>query len=136
MKLEITRSSDLAVRALCALASSDDRVKGVDLAERIDTTVGFLPQVLAPLVRKRWISSNPGPTGGYFLNVGLDDVSLLDVIEAVEGPSEEDICVLDGGVCEDSDRCVIHEAWIRARDQLMSELAATPISVTNPRGDC
>lgn len=135
MRLDITRKSDLAVRALHALGSQDDRTKGSDLAEKIGTTAGFLPQVLAPLVRRRWIDSTPGPTGGYRLQVSLDDISLFDVIEAVEGPLPQDSCVLDGGTCDDTSHCAIHEAWIRAREQLYRELAATPMSRSTPRGN-
>lgn len=136
MKLEITRKSDLAVRALCALGSQQERVKGSDLAEHIETTTGFLPQVLAPLVRQKWIRSSPGPTGGYVLETSLDDISLLEVIEAVEGPLEQDVCVLDGGICDEADHCVIHEAWLKARGELYRELAATPISQTTRRQEC
>lgn len=135
MKLDITRKSDLAVRALCALGGQKERVKGSDLAELIDTTTGFLPQVLAPLVRRRWIKSTPGPSGGYMLDVDLATISLLDVIEAVEGPLDADVCVLDGGHCTGTNRCVIHDAWSSAREQLYAELATTPISQTSPRGE-
>lgn len=133
MKLDITRKSDLAVRALCVLGTRRDRIKGSDLAEMIETTAGFLPQVLAPLVRRRWIDSAPGPTGGYRLDAELDDISMLDVIEAVEGPMDHELCVLDGGHCTDTGHCAIHEAWMIARDRLYEELAATPISRSNPR---
>ncbi len=133
MKLDITRKSDLAVRAMCALGSQDERVKGSDLAGFIDTTPGFLPQVLAPMVRRRWINSTPGPTGGYMLDVDLSSISLLDVIEAVEGPLEDDVCVLDGHKCEQSDHCAIHTAWLSARQLLYQTLATTPISEANPR---
>jgi len=133
LKLEITRRSDLAVRALRVLGGHDERVKGSDLAAMIDSTTGFLPQVLAPLVRRRWIDSTPGPTGGYRLGVDLDSISLLDVIEALEGPLEQDVCALDGGHCTGSNQCAIHEAWMVARRHLYKELQATPISRTDSR---
>jgi Rrf2 family protein len=133
LKLDITRKSDLAVRAMLVLGASDDRLRGSDLADLIDTTNGFLPQVLAPLVRRGWIDSSPGPSGGYLLNVDLDDVSLLDVIEAVEGPFDHEVCVLDGGRCHNINHCAIHEAWMLARERLHEVLAATPISQSVPR---
>lgn len=133
MRLDITRKSDLAVRALCALGANGERIKGSELAERIDTTPTFLPQVLSPLVRRRWIDSTPGPTGGYLLDVDLDDISLLDVIEAVEGPLDHDVCVLDGGHCTEVGHCAVHEAWMVARQQLYRRLDATPISRSNLR---
>ena len=127
VKLDITRKSDLAVRALQVLDAVDDRIKGSDLAELVNSTPGFIPQVLAPLVKKRWVRSDPGPTGGYVLIVDLDTISVLDVIEAVEGPTDMDVCVLDGGHCSEGDRCAIHEAWSRARGQLLAELGSTSL---------
>ena len=133
MRLDITRRSDLAVRALCALGSNEERIKGPDLAELIQTTPTFLPQVLSPLVRRRWIASTPGPTGGYVLKANLDDISLLDVIEAVEGPLDHDVCVLDGDQCTQVDYCAVHEAWMEARRQLYHRLDAIPISRSSLR---
>ncbi len=133
MRLDMTRRSDLAVRALCALGAYDERIKGSELAELIDTTPTFLPQVLSPLVRRRWVDSTPGPTGGYRLDVDLDDISLLDVIEAVEGPLDHDVCVLDGGHCTEVGHCAVHEAWMEARHHLYRRLDATPISRSNLR---
>ena len=128
MRLDITRKTDLAVRALRVLDGVDGRVKGSRLAELINSTPGFVPQVVAPLVKKRWVRSDPGPTGGYVLIVGLDEISLLDVIEAVEGPTDVDLCVLDGGPCDEAERCAVHDAWNRARDQLLAELRTTPLT--------
>lgn len=135
MRLDMTRRSDLAVRALWALGANEERIKGSELADLIDTTPAFLPQVLSPLVRRRWVDSTPGPNGGYLLAVDLDDVSLLDVIEAVEGPLDHDVCVLDGGHCTEVGHCAVHEAWTEARQQLYRRLDATPISRSNLRRD-
>ncbi|MGI9604994.1 MAG: RrF2 family transcriptional regulator [Acidimicrobiales bacterium] len=128
MKLDITRKTDLAVRVLQVLAKDGGRTKGSELAERIGATASFLPQVVAPLVQQRWVRSDPGPTGGYALAVDLDDISVLDVIEAVEGPTETEHCVLDGRRCKDAGHCVIHDAWTLARSQFLGELAATSLN--------
>ena len=76
MRLELSRKSDLAVRALCAL-TREDRLKARDLARAIDTTATFLPQVMAPLVRAEWVRSDRGPNGGYELAVPLAEISML-----------------------------------------------------------
>ena len=78
MKLEVTRASDLAVRALLALRPGRERLKGGDLAERLDATPAFMAQVMSPLVHRGWVDSAPGPTGGYRLDVDLAEVSVLD----------------------------------------------------------
>ena len=88
MRLEVTRRSDLAIRALLALGAGSDRTKAAELAERVGTTKGFLTQVMNPLVQQGWVRSDPGPTGGYVADFDPAEVSVLAVIEAIEGPVE------------------------------------------------
>lgn len=128
MRLEITRRADLAVRALVALADHDGRMKGAELADAVGATSGFLPQAVQPLVRAGWVASDPGPTGGYRAVVALDDVTVLDVVEAVEGPTDQGRCVVTGGACAVEGTCAMHTAWARARDVLLETLGGLPLS--------
>jgi Rrf2 family transcriptional regulator, iron-sulfur cluster assembly transcription factor len=127
MRLEITRKSDLAVRALCALGESA-RLKSSALAEAAGSTPAFMAQVMALLARQGWVSSDPGPTGGYRLAVSLRDLSMLAMIEAIEGPTDTGRCVLRGGPCSSQELCALHDAWLPARDALLQRLAITPVS--------
>lgn len=136
MRLEVTRKSDLAVRALRALAGPEPgrRLKGPDLAELVGSTPGFVAQVMTPLVRAGWVRSEPGPTGGYSLRVDLDTVSVLAVVEAVEGPTDTGRCVLADRPCAERGLCALHTAWSRARQELLRELDATTVyAVDAPR---
>ena len=128
MRLEVTRKSDLAVRALRVLAESSDRVKGPVLAEAVGSTSGFVSQVVNPLVRAGWVRSDPGPAGGYSLATDLGSVSVLDVIEAIEGPTDAGRCVLADRPCNESGTCALHVPWLRARAQLLAELDATSVA--------
>lgn len=127
MRLELTRRTDLALRALQVLVRRDGLVKGDALAGALDTTAGFLVQVLAPLVREGWVQSVPGPRGGYRATAVAPDASVLQLIEAVEGPVRTDRCVLREQPCPQEVPCALHEAWIPARDALLARLAATPV---------
>lgn len=136
MRLEVTRKSDLAVRALRTLADlgPGQRCKATELAELVGSTPGFVAQVVTPLVRAGWVASDPGPTGGYSLDVDLATVSVLAVIEAVEGPTDSGRCVLADRPCSESGPCALHTAWQRARDELLRELGATSVChVASPR---
>lgn len=128
MRLEVTRKSDLAVRSLCALEEANNRVKAPELAAIVGTTSGFISQVLTPLVRVGWVRSDPGPTGGYSLAAELDDVSVLAVIETIEGPTDTGRCVLEERSCDDGGTCALHLPWLRAREQLRAQLAATSVA--------
>ncbi len=128
MRLEVTRKSDLAVRSLRALGAANTRVKGPALAELVGTSAGFVAQALTPLVRAGWVHSEPGPTGGYSLAADLDDVSVLAVIEAVEGPTDGGQCVLADRPCDETGACALHVPWQAARSELLQQLDSVSVS--------
>ncbi len=123
MRLEITQRADLAVRALVILHRAPERLKSADLAAALGTTAGFVPQVMGPLVREGWVRSVPGPTGGYESLVDADTVNVLDVVEAVDGPTDSGRCVVADRPCEAKMPCALHVAWGRARRELVSSLS-------------
>jgi Rrf2 family protein len=110
------------------LADRGGRVKGPELAGIVGSTAGFLSQALAPLVRARWVRSDPGPAGGYSLAADLGQVSLLAVIEAIEGPTDTGRCVLADRPCNEAGTCALHHPWLRAQARLLHELGATSIA--------
>jgi Rrf2 family protein len=128
VRLEITRRSDLAVRAMRSLAAEPVVWKASALAATIGTTPGFLNQVLAPLVRAGWVRSAVGPTGGYRY-ASPAAPSMLDVIEATEGPTLDDRCVLQNGTrcagLSGGSLCALHDGWCRAREALVTVLGRT-----------
>ena len=135
MRLEITRKTDLATRSIISLARFGDKVKASVLAEAVGTTTGFLSQVMTPLVAKGWVRSDPGPTGGYTCMIDIDTITILDVIEAIEGPTDTTHCVLIDRACNEANPCALHGPWSRARRQLLHDLQKTPLgSIPIPQG--
>jgi Rrf2 family protein len=139
MRLSITRRSDLAIQAIRALADHGEGLSGSELARAIGTTRGFAPQIMAPLLRAGWVDSNAGRSGGYHLLAAGREVSVFDVIEAVEGaavarrPFDSEpvrACVLaPDAACvsaADPERrpCDVHDAWIAAEQRLINALRA------------
>lgn len=109
------------------LYESKERATGRQIAEAIGSTVGFVPQVLNSLVQAGWIDSKRGPSGGYSLAADPRSVTILEVIEAIEGPIDDGRCVLVGGPCGTADVCSIHEAWREARFALRAAFAGIPV---------
>lgn len=128
MRLQLTQASDLAVRVLMALGRAEERRKATELAPEIGTTAGLLPQIMRPLLTAGWVDSQRGPTGGYGLLADLEEVDVLAVIEAVEGPTDTTRCVLVDGACQPELPCALHDPWRRARGLLMAELSATSVA--------
>jgi Rrf2 family protein len=106
-------------------------MKAPRLAEVVGSTAGFVAQVVTPLVRAGWVRSEPGPTGGYSLAVELERISVLEVIEATEGPTDSGRCVLADRPCNESGTCALHGAWLRARRRLLRELDETSVAAAS-----
>jgi len=83
-----TAKADYAVRAAVELAalSGEGPVKAEQIAEAQSIPLNFLENILAELRRAGIVESRRGAAGGYLLAKSAEDVSLADVIRAVEGP--------------------------------------------------
>ena len=131
MKLQITKRTELALRMLQYLKDGERRNSKV-IAEAIGSTPGFVAHVAQHVVTPGWVRSDTGPTGGYVLATTLEEISLLALIEASEGPTDDGQCVLSDRACGADRPCALHEPWRRARTSLTDQLAATPLSSLSP----
>ena len=84
--VRITAKADYAVRAALELAASDGPVKGDALASAQGIPLKFLENILIDLRHSGIVRSQRGPEGGYWLAKPAGDISVADVIRAVEGP--------------------------------------------------
>jgi len=127
VKLQLDRKADYAVRATLVLARAHGmgRRKVRQIARIMDIPERYLPQVMSPLIQAGLVQTTSGPDGGYELSRRPKDVSLLEVIEAVDGPLEGDRCLLQGGPCDWERVCPVHDAWARAHRVLARELGRT-----------
>ena len=84
--MRVTAKVDYAVRALVELAAAGRTVKGDSLAQAQGIPLKFLENILAELRRAGLVGSQRGAEGGYRLQRAAADISVADVIRAVEGP--------------------------------------------------
>jgi len=128
MRLELTKKTDLAFQALGHIAGTGDhRVTGAVLAKELGITTQYLPHVMAPLTRAGWVASTSGPKGGYTIDTDLEDVSLLDLVQAVEGEFDNTRCLHLGPQHDANHDCALHDPWVRARAALLNELDTTAL---------
>lgn len=130
MRLELTKRGDYAVRAMLALTTG--RGNGPLSARRIsgamDIPVRFLPQVLADLQRAGLVEATPGRSGGYRIARDPVSISLLEVIEAVEGDGRRQTCVLRGGPCGLDGTCDVHDVFFAGQEAIRSTFAAATLA--------
>jgi Rrf2 family protein len=129
MKLTPTNRTDYAIRALIYLANHrGSHAKAAEVGAAMDIPTGFLHQVLQELQRARLVSSRSGPSGGYRLTREPEDITILEIVEAMEGPIEGSECALRGGPCHWDDVCALHWVWSSARAALADSLRGATLA--------
>ncbi len=130
MRLELGRRADYAIRAAVDLArhaADGGRRKARDIAEAMEIPSSYVPQILAELVRAGLVSSEAGRSGGYVLARPPEQISLLDVVQSVDGEMVSTVCVLRGGPCRWDDMCAVHVPWARAQQAMLVSLGETSL---------
>ncbi|HEX3263262.1 MAG TPA: Rrf2 family transcriptional regulator [Solirubrobacterales bacterium] len=122
--MRITAKADYAVRATLELAAAPDGqpVKGEQLAESQDIPLQFLEHILLELKHARLIRAKRGARGGYWLAKPADDITIADVIRAVEGPlaNVQDWAPEDTEYPGPAER--LRDVWIAVRANLRAVL--------------
>ncbi len=128
MRLDLTKRSDYAIRAMLALTRCrDGLLSSRRIAEEMQIPPRFLPQIMGDLTRAGLVEAHPGRAGGYRLAEKAEGVSLLRVIEAVEGNAHRQVCVLRGGPCGVDGYCDVHEIFFSAEGALLDRLASATL---------
>jgi Rrf2 family protein len=128
--MQITRAADYAVRVMVHLAglSSGSRVQRRTLVELSDAPGSFLSKVLQRMVYAGLIVSRRGTGGGFELALPPEEISLLRVVEAIDGPIQLNLCVSGAPGCERSRGCVVHPVWEEAQTAVVRLLGAVSMA--------
>lgn len=120
-----------ATRALLDLSLHEDEgpVQIQEIAERQEIPLKYLEQILLSLKRHGFLQSRKGPGGGYFLARPPAEITLGDVVRAVDGPIAPISCVSVSGYmecgCPDPETCGLRAVWKEARDAIAQVLDNT-----------
>jgi Rrf2 family protein len=128
----LSRRGDYVVRAAIALADAWDG-KGAyrkirEVAREMRLPESYTPQLLGVLAKSGIAESKAGRLGGYRLRRPPSEISVLEVIEAAEGPLASRRCAIRGGPCRWDDVCALHPTIARAAEAIRETLAATSLA--------
>lgn len=128
--MQLTRAADYAVRVMVHLAAQPEGERAMlpALAKATDTPMSFLSKVLQALGRARLISSWRGKAGGFAILPAGRNASMLDVIEAVDGPICLNLCLVSGKSCDRKHHCPAHPVWSRAQRAMLEVLSGASIA--------
>ena len=136
MNLTLSRRGDYVVRSAVCLALAHPRGEPRKIRQvvaEMGVPATFASQILADLVRAGIATSKAGRAGGYRLARSPEEVSLLEVVEAGEGPLRPERCALGDGPCRWEAVCPLHETWSEATDALRAVLANTSLATVAER---
>ena len=134
--LRLSKRADYALIAMKHLAVCGDRASSSarEIAGLYDIPVELMAKVLQRLVRRGLLASQHGTRGGYLLARLPGQISVADVIQAIDGPVTVTACSTDDGQCEQFAKCNVRDPLWRVRERIFSaldectiaELAAEP----------
>jgi len=98
-----------------------------ELSEHREMPVKFLEQLLAALKRGGVVRSVRGAHGGYVLARPAAQISVLEVVEALEGPIAPSMCARESAECAQSARCAAGAVWGRVSDAVRDVLSSATL---------
>ena len=123
--MELTRKGEYAVRGIVFLASrpADKVCLLSEIAEAVDVPQTFLAKIFQQFSKIGLVRSYRGTGGGFMLGRAPEKITLLEVVEAVEGPIVPNRCVISTDECDRSNSCHVHPVWVEVQDQVRATLA-------------
>ena len=127
--MRLTTKGRFAVTAMIDLAmrNGEGPVTLADISDRQKISLSYLEQLFGKLRRQGLVSSVRGPGGGYNLARPTPEVSVADIIVAVDEPIDATQC---GGKenCKDEQKCITHDLWADLNKHIFDYLGAVKLS--------
>jgi len=125
--MQITRQADYAVRAVLYLSRMDPAQRAATrrVAKEQKIPPSFLAKIISQLSIAGLIHTSRGARGGVVLARHPKDITLLEVIEAIDGPIKLNECVNGNSICTFDDDCPLKPIWCDVQDDLVKRLKGT-----------
>ena len=133
--MEITRQADYAIRSMIHLADLpiENRVSTATISAAESIPLPFLTKVISRLATAGLVTTSRGMGGGVSLARPPEEITLLQVVEAVDGPIVLNHCLLRSGMCEREPECAAHDVWAEVQDRLTQELSSVTMKALTER---
>lgn len=125
--MQITRQADYAVRAVLHLARMEpnQRAATSQVAQDQHIPPSFLAKIISQLSIAGLLHTSRGARGGVTLARAPKDITLLEVIEAIDGPIMLNECVAETSTCTFDEECPLRPVWCEAQEELVARLKNT-----------
>ena len=125
-----SRPCEYALRALTYITVNSDSelIRTQEIAEAEGLPAPFLAKLLQQLARSGILVSVKGPKGGFGLARPPKEISLLEVVTAIDGEDGFMRCAIGLAECTDTAPCPLHDTWKPLRDQILDYMAGRSLS--------
>jgi Rrf2 family protein len=122
--IELTRKGEYAIRGILYLACQPQGkvVLINEIAESAEVPKSFLSKIFQSFAKMGLVVSYRGTGGGFVLARPASQITLREVVEAVEGPIVPNRCLIGKGICPRDDTCPVHPVWRRVQDEVVAIL--------------
>ncbi len=127
--MELSRVADYAIRAVLCLTIKKKPCKTAEVAEAMFIPKAYLSKVFQELAKRDIVRLEAGVGGGVELIRDPADLTLLEVIEAIEGRFALNRCVYAPGECQLVKFCPVHSFWAKAQKVLLENVGNVTFSV-------
>ena len=131
--MQITRQADYALRAVIFLSrlDNDQKASTSAIAEEQKIPPSFLAKIVSQLSLAGLIQTSRGARGGVSLARPPEQISVLDVIEAIDGPVMLNECAGNPDNCSFGESCPLQQIWCDTRQELVSRLSSATFAHEN-----
>jgi Rrf2 family protein len=128
--LRLSKKADYALMAMKHLAQngSASSTSAREIAEQYDIPIELMAKVLQRLVRTGLLASTQGTRGGYTLGRLPATISVVDVIEAIDGPLTVTACSTEKNDCDQYSKCSIRDPLWQIREKIAAALGTVTIA--------
>lgn len=131
--LRVAKLTDYATVVLASLAAArEDVLSAPELAERAGLEATTVSKVLKPLAQAGLVEGIRGASGGYRLARPAQQISLIEIVEAMEGPLAMTECSIDAGACGIEASCNARANWRRINDVVADALRGVSLAQMLP----
>ena len=130
--MQITRQAEYSIRAIRYISrqGQDQRVATSIVARETQIPLAFLAKIVGQLSIAGLLRTSRGSRGGVTLGRDPKDISMLDVVEAIDGPIKLNECVGKINTCDVKNDCTLYPVWQSMQDNLVARLGATRFDVS------
>lgn len=125
--MQITRQADYAIRAVLYITKlgENHRAATSQIAQEQHIPPSFLAKIISQLSIAGLLQTSRGARGGVMLAKQPQDITLLDVVESIDGPIALNECVSEDGGCSFGEDCPLRPIWCDAQEELVNRLKST-----------